>query len=340
LKKIFFTLSLAIACYAVKAQNTYPWSSTGNVGIGTTAPGQLLDVVGTVGSFSATAKANSSFEQDHTNYRGILLGYDSSGQIGVIGSSEGGSIPSSIAFWNFNGSNYFEAMRLSSTGYLGIGTPTPDAPLDLGANASVKELIYGSGGNVGYYMGFGVNLGQALNTLTAFIGPPGGDGVAGNPSFSVASATTVYPYSSYTTRFTVLATGNVLIGKTTQKNSSYILDVAGTARANGIVVNADGADFVFEPAYKLYPLPALKQYINQNHHLPEIPSAKEMQKDGLNLGENQVKLLQKVEELTLYLINQDEKEKQDENLLVKQQQEIEQLKQQLTIVINALNQKK
>jgi len=99
---------------------------------------------------------------------------------------------------------------------------------------------------------------------------------------------------------------NVLIGKTTQKNSTYILDVAGTIRANSIVVNNTGADFVFEPSYKLISLPTLEEYITRNHHLPEIASAKEMQTNGVDLGQNQVKLLQKVEELTLYMIEKDQ----------------------------------
>jgi hypothetical protein len=99
--------------------------------------------------------------------------------------------------------------------------------------------------------------------------------------------------------------GNVLIGKTTQVNTGYILDVNGNIRSNQIVVNTTGADFVFAPNYKLYSLSALKKYLDKNHHLPEIPSAKEMHAEGLNVGDNQIKLLQKVEELTLYMIEKD-----------------------------------
>jgi hypothetical protein len=133
-----------------------------------------------------------------------------------------------------------------------------------------------------------------------------------------------------------------------------MLDVAGPAHATSIVVNSGGADFVFEPAYHLNSLPWLEKYINQNHHLPEIPSAKQMQADGLNLGNNQIKLLQKVEELTLYLIEKDKESKcqnkvnEDQNnkiknqkainmklseRLNKQQQEIDLLKAQLKTLI-------
>ncbi|MDB5089985.1 MAG: hypothetical protein JWR09_3979 [Mucilaginibacter sp.] len=104
--------------------------------------------------------------------------------------------------------------------------------------------------------------------------------------------------------------GNVLMGKSSQVNAAYKLDVAGNVRANQLVVNTTGADFVFDPSSRLYPLSSLEKYIEQNHHLPEIASAKQMQADGLNVGENQVKLLQKVEELTLYLIEKDKEVKE------------------------------
>lgn len=97
---------------------------------------------------------------------------------------------------------------------------------------------------------------------------------------------------------------NVLIGKASQVNSSYKLDVEGKIRANEIVVNTTGADFVFEPEYDLPSLDFVEQYIIENKHLPEIPSAAEMQESGMPVGELNTKLLQKVEELTLYLIQQ------------------------------------
>ena len=113
--------------------------------------------------------------------------------------------------------------------------------------------------------------------------------------------------------------GNVLIGQATQVNTSYILDVKGNARANEMVVNVTGADFVFNPTYKLPSLSSLEKYIGHNHHLPEIASAKQMQADGLNVGDNQIKLLQKVEELTLYTISSDKQIKEEEATIIQQQ---------------------
>ena len=104
--------------------------------------------------------------------------------------------------------------------------------------------------------------------------------------------------------------GNILLGKTIQTNTAYKLDIAGKARANEVVVNTTGADFVFDPAYRLPSLHYVSAYIKKHQHLPGIPSALDMQANGLPLGENQTKLLQKIEELTLYLLAGREEEQQ------------------------------
>ena len=85
-----------------------------------------------------------------------------------------------------------------------------------------------------------------------------------------------------------------------------IHDVVGTIRANEIIVNTTGADFVFAEDYQLRPLSEVKAFITENKHLPEIKSAQEMQENGVSINELQTQLLQKIEELTLYLIQQEE----------------------------------
>lgn len=72
------------------------------------------------------------------------------------------------------------------------------------------------------------------------------------------------------------------------------LDVRGTIRADAIIVyEIEGADYVFDKSYKLRSLSEVKDYIYKNQHLPEIPSAKEMQEKGVNMNELQIQLLQK-----------------------------------------------
>jgi hypothetical protein len=67
-------------------------------------------------------------------------------------------------------------------------------------------------------------------------------------------------------------------------------------------VESGWADFVFKPDYQLKPLAEVEQFISTNGHLPEVPTAKEVEQNGVNIGEMNAKLLQKVEELTLYVI--------------------------------------
>lgn len=95
---------------------------------------------------------------------------------------------------------------------------------------------------------------------------------------------------------------------------THKLDVRGTIRANEILVNiVSGADFVFDDSYQLRPLSELKEFVEENRHLPEIPSAAEMQENGLNMNEFQIQLLQKIEELTLYIIQQEQRIKELES---------------------------
>ena len=96
--------------------------------------------------------------------------------------------------------------------------------------------------------------------------------------------------------------GNVGIGITTP-DSKLVVD--GKIKCEEIkveIIAGTGPDYVFEPEYKLRTLQETKEYIAQHKHLPEIPSAREMEVAGVDLGEMNMKLLKKVEELTLYQI--------------------------------------
>jgi hypothetical protein len=122
---------------------------------------------------------------------------------------------------------------------------------------------------------------------------------------------------------TVLKNGNMLINQATQVNAIYKLDVNGSVRANEVVVNTTGADFVFENDYKLTPLKSLEENIKQNKHLPGIASAADMQENGVGLAELNKNLLQKVEELTLYLIEQNKQIVDQKKELTEQNKRIE-----------------
>ena len=107
-----------------------------------------------------------------------------------------------------------------------------------------------------------------------------------------------------TNRMLIQNNGNIGIGTA---SPAYKLDVNGTIRANEIIVNTTGADFVFAEDYQLRPLSEVKAFIQENKHLPEIKSAQEMQENGVGINELQTQLLQKIEELTLYILQQEDR---------------------------------
>lgn len=119
--------------------------------------------------------------------------------------------------------------------------------------------------------------------------------------------------------FTIKGNGFVGIGT---PNPSSLLTVAGNiaSREVKVTVNA-GADFVFEKDYDLPSLESVDKFIKENKHLPEIASAEKMKKEGINLSEMNIKLLQKIEEMTLYIIEmKKENEKQNEKISILEKQ--------------------
>lgn len=107
----------------------------------------------------------------------------------------------------------------------------------------------------------------------------------------------------------VLVKGNVGIGTDLSSNAnSYSLAINGKIGAKEVQVENTSTtwpDYVFADDYDLKPLSEVENFIRENRHLPDIPSAQEMAKKGQNLGEMNALLLQKIEELMLYVIEQE-----------------------------------
>jgi hypothetical protein len=319
-------------------------STTGNVGVGTSSPSNKFSIVdggihiNTVGNGSlliddlATAIVLGPRISRDPNigvyYAGLafnhLLNYNNTSTynssnhawIGLRLVTTPGSEQSDLIFATKEGidvnSRPIERMCLRYNGNLGIGTVNATHPLTVKPNSDIDAISWQrsadglevgrlgvtGGGGTGRYGWIGLWSNNAVQTVQI-------DAGGGN---------------SY------INSGNVLIGKTTQTNTTYKLDVAGKIRADEIVVNTTGADFVFEPTYNLRTLPELETFIKQNKHLPEIAPAKEMQENGVSAGEMQAKLLQKIEELTLYVI---ELKKENEKLRSEKDSQIKELKNKI-----------
>lgn len=189
--------------------------------------------------------------------------------------------------YNLGGLNYF-------SGNMGIGTSAPTAKLEIAggptwtANGWGKAIKLKAAQSIELEAGvrkFGI--GATSDTILCF--------------FSTDADTVALPAKYH---MVMTNSGNIGIGTLTPK--SYKLAVEGTIGARRIKVTqqANWADFVFHPSYKLPSLQEVESFITKNGHLPEIPTAAEVKENGVDVGEMNKLLLQKVEELTLYLIQQ------------------------------------
>ena len=189
---------------------------------------------------------------------------------------------------------------------IGFGTSTPDQQVDIRGNIAMGR--------------------RAQTALTRYVGLPGTDGSFGGSAGTTGMAINQTAGGDsqlqfYTgqwgspdqARMTITKAGTVGIGTTTPcagSSANCMLAVKGAVRANEVIVDTGWSDYVFDPDYKLAPLSDVAAYVAGNHHLPDIPSAKEVQEKGISLGEMQSKLLAKIEELTLHMIELDQRNAQ------------------------------
>lgn len=289
-KTNWITCLLLFVGTVASAQNSNPWPTSGSVGVGTISPATPLHVHGGStmgGGWNKTSTLSGDYPVQIFNSAGIKwagIGYDHS---------------AALRFW-LNGSSdnlstvATMAMSLSNSGNLGVGISTPLSKLHVDGN---------------------IRLGSQLDNTIRYVGKghPSDDITGGNSNWIGFPSTTTQDYLTFGThmsgvhggeRMRLDALGNLSIG--TADSQGHKLAVNGSMIAESVKVklSANWPDFVFRPDYRLRSLNETEQFIAKNGHLPEIPSAKEVEENGINVGEMNSKLLQKIEELTLHLINQ------------------------------------
>jgi hypothetical protein len=183
------------------------------------------------------------------------------------------------------------AIDIQGSGKVGINTSTPTATLHVRRNDGSASLrVEEASSTAGTYtlMELATVGGSGLDLRPRFAISHGGLGVTWN--FDILNnGSFAFIRSGGSPVFTYGGNGN--------------LSIEGQFISNGTTLNVP--DYVFADDYELMPLADLRSFVQQKGHLPEVPSAREVQTTGLNLTDMQLTLLRKVEELTLYTLDQD-----------------------------------
>lgn len=262
----FLTLSFAFTLLIInysKSQNSPSWPSTGNVGIGTVNPLSPLQV-----------------DFGTTSINGV--------RFGKVQNSE-------YSTYNFGVGPTWQEFSLfgeNSTDRFAMGASTTQT-YSYGKNNNGLEFF-----KFGNLQSSGLSfLHMPLQNSRIVISGYGDYLDHEGHKFIVKNGSALIEGDSFVEGGLGIGTRNFSDG-----NDTYKLSVKGKVRADEVKVYTSWADFVFEPDYELKPLDQVEEFIEENGHLEDIPSEKEVKENGIQLGEMNKLLLMKIEELTLHVI--------------------------------------
>jgi hypothetical protein len=317
MKNIYLIAVMILTASSDYAQTVYVPSGTGgigsstnsSVGIGTSTPASRLDVAGPGGGSIDFRVNGRMLTGDGSNVGGVFVNSAGTMFLGQFDATR-------IGFYN----NLAWRMVIDNAGNIGVGTttPQPGARLDVQGGAL---RVGGATGNADAALHVSSST-SPFDRLTQLQPAPG---VSNKPGLNIVANTDATATNQWWA-WGVLTTGQYAIqpsyvfggqsglfierdgdiGIGTSTPGSYKLAVEGKIGAREVNVTAASPwpDYVFDPAHKLPSLEIIERYIQQYKHLPEIPTAREVEEKGVDLGQMNAILLKKVEELTLYVIDQ------------------------------------
>ncbi|MDR6805369.1 hypothetical protein J2Y45_002322 [Dyadobacter sp. BE34] len=343
------TLLLSITSISVNAQTVSPDTSrnartqsfSGTVtydGSGAGTGGSEASYFGVNSGAVTTGPRNSFFgaysgTANTTGDEGVFIGYkagtaNTSGSANTFIGSFSGSKTTTGRYNVFAGGySGIENTTGKTNSFLGFGAgwfnTIGEANTFLGANAGLKT----TSGSRNTYVGQTAGNNNQIGSGNVAVGYKAGFKELGNNKLYIANSDTIQPliYGEFDAGKLVL-NGKVGVSTSsfpttvgTADVSTYKLFVKGGILTEEVRIRTGWADYVFQPGYQLKDLAAVEKYIEKNGHLPNVPSAKTVEEEGLSLGEIAKIQQEKIEELTLYLIEIQKK-------LSSQQAEIEKLK--------------
>lgn len=296
----------------------------GNTGIGTNALANITTTNNNtaIGANTLSASAGST---SSTAVGSSALRYnigDANTAIGVSAMTNNTSGANNVAVGNL-------ALTANTTGLynmaIGFASLYSNSTGSNNMGIGAESLRFATGSQntaVGTWAGRGTASYAGSNNV--FIGYSSGSAETGSDKLYIANSATTTPlvYGDFATKY--LAVGEVAAAdRAAATSGGYRLLVKGGMITEKIKVavagTADWADYVFEPSYKLLSLDKVESFVKENKHLPNVPSAEEMSKNGLDVMQTSAKLMEKIEELTLYMIemNKEIKALKEENAKLK-----------------------
>ena len=254
----------------------------GRVGVGTFSPSVEMEVVGKLKT------TQLQILDGHLN--GYILQCDNEGNASWINPTE-----LNVGGWLQLANNVY----VEGTRFVGIGTSTPTQPLDVVGNIKLSGDIFG--GRTSEWPPLRIFAGTNENDGAYMLMSSNANQNGSIKFFARGAGGCVEFFNAERQIMSVRDNGNVYIG---DPNNQSDLMVYGEIKAHLVRVTTDipWFDYVFDKDYQLMPLHQLEAFVNEHHHLPDMPTEQEVHEEGLDIAQMNALLLKKVEELTLYVI--------------------------------------